>query len=123
MSNKVIDIIKFIPYGHENGITGRELQNITHLNNRRVREFIETERMDHVILNMQDGKGYFRPTEAETDLTKRWILQEMSRARKIMKRTMFTVNMTQKEFGKIIGLTQSNVSSLESGRLKPNITN
>lgn len=102
MSNKVIDIIKFIPYGHENGITGRELQNITHLNNRSVREFIETERMDHVILNMQDGKGYFRPTEAETDLTKRWILQEMSRARKIMKRTMFTVftvNMTQKEFG------------------------
>ncbi|HKM00746.1 MAG TPA: hypothetical protein VJ083_01695 [Sedimentibacter sp.] len=67
MSNKVIDIIKFIPYGHENGITGRELQNITHLNNRRVREFNKTERMDHVILNMQDGKGYFRPTEAETE--------------------------------------------------------
>lgn len=28
-------------------------------------------------------------------------------------------NMTQEEFGEIIGLTRSNVSSLENGRLKP----
>lgn len=79
MEQQKIDILRYIPFGYGNGITSRELANHTGATPRAVRVLISEARQQTVILNMQDGTGYFRPEEGEEDLVDRWLLQEESR--------------------------------------------
>ena len=54
-----MDIVDYIPFGRENAVTRTQLRIMTGLNDRQIREQISQARRDTVILNMQDGKGYF----------------------------------------------------------------
>ena len=60
-----MDIVDYIPFGRENAVTRAQLRIVTGLNDRQIREQISQARRDTVILNMQDGKGYFRPLPEE----------------------------------------------------------
>lgn len=61
-----IDILNYIPYGHENAVTRAELCERTGLSDRLVRRHIEVARIEgHPIINLQDGKGYYRATTRE----------------------------------------------------------
>ena len=53
-----MDIKKYIPKGHENAVSIDTLIAMTGMSNRQVRRAIAES--DAIILNMQDGKGYFR---------------------------------------------------------------
>lgn len=80
---KRMNIINFIPTGHKNAITRYALQTVTHLGDRKIRELIaEVNANDNpveLIINLQDGKGYFRPAPGEDDLVRIWQATERSR--------------------------------------------
>jgi hypothetical protein len=78
-----MEIADFIPFGHDNGVTARELSQITGITERKIRDRIALERHNVVILNLQDGQGYFRPTEDEKSLVWEWVRQEENRLRSI----------------------------------------
>lgn len=65
--------------GHENGRTLAELEMLTGKPGRIIRRQINEERRDTIILNLQDGQGYFLPDAGEADLVRRWVKQEESR--------------------------------------------
>ena len=58
-----MNIADYIPYGRENAVTREQLMMLTGMPDRAVREAIAQARRDTVILNLQDGNGYYRPTE------------------------------------------------------------
>lgn len=74
-------LLSQIPFGYQNGVTREELVRRTGWKDRVVRGRIKVLRWDLAIINLQDGKGYFRPLEEEYPLVGIWILQENSRAR------------------------------------------
>lgn len=75
-----MNILEFIPVGHKNAITREELCIKTGLSDRKVRELIEEAcTRQHPILNMQDGRGYFRPAENEISLVRLYRNQENRR--------------------------------------------
>lgn len=79
-----MNILEFIPFGRENAVTTRKLTEITGIkSSRKIRNLISQERRNTAILNLQDGKGYFRPTDEEIKLVERFKKQEQSRAKKI----------------------------------------
>ena len=62
-------IIEHIPVGYENAITRKELCRKAGVSDRLMRRMIEDAcESGIVILNLQDGKGYFRPEEDEINL-------------------------------------------------------
>lgn len=77
-------IIDYIPTGHNNAVTRETLQSLTHLNDRKIRDLIAEANKsapdDVLIINMQDGKGYFRPAPDEKYLVRSWRAQMRSRA-------------------------------------------
>lgn len=76
-----MNIVELIPYGKENAISRSDLCNKTGLSDRLVRRQIAKKRRDYVILNLQDGKGYYRPTDkADIEI---YIRQETARAKSI----------------------------------------
>lgn len=78
-----MDIIGYIPRGHENAVTRNRLEAMTGLSDRVVREQIETARKNGaMIINLQDGKGYFRPSNLEE--LQRQYRQNRSRAMSIL---------------------------------------
>lgn len=78
-----MEITDFIPTGHRNGVTAAQISSVTGISQRQVREMIATARHDVVILNMQDGEGYFLPDDGEEHLTAQWVLQEEARLKSI----------------------------------------
>ena len=78
-----MDIVDYIPYGRKNAITRTRLRIVTGLNDRQIREQISQARRDTVILNMQDGKGYFRPLPEERHLVESYAKQETARLKSI----------------------------------------
>lgn len=74
-----MNIIDCIPFGQENAITYNELRRLTGYDKRTVRREISRARKEYVILNLQDGNGFFRPTEKERQLAKRFYYQEKHR--------------------------------------------
>lgn len=76
-----MELLDLIPFGHENAITRKNLAIQAGLPDRVMRKEILKLREDNIILNLQDGRGYFRPNESETDLIHRWMRQTASRAR------------------------------------------
>lgn len=84
-----MEIKDFIPWGHENAVKIDTLMAMTGLTNREVRKAIAES--DAMILNMQDGKGYFRlspSTKADIELGKRYVAQEKSRGWACIKRAL-----------------------------------
>lgn len=85
--DEIKEIISFIPFGHENGIGRNELRIMTGLSDRKTRKMIEDESTEeHPILNLQDGRGYFRPTSKDELLTKIYRNQEHKRAVSILQK-------------------------------------
>ena len=74
-----MDIFKYIPYGKENAVTRAQLCSMTGLPDRQNRKLIElAQRRGCIILNDQDGKGYY--TTTDPDVLIRYYRQEYGRA-------------------------------------------
>lgn len=80
-----VRILRYIPYGKENAISRKELCEKTGLGDRTVRELINKERESAVIINVQDGKGYYRPNEKDVDDVQRFYDQELKRSKNIFR--------------------------------------
>ena len=80
---KIMNILDYIPTGHKNAVSRRWLQTVTRLNDRKIRDMISAVNTggedNELIINLQDGKGYFRPAENEKNLVRNWIAIESSR--------------------------------------------
>ena len=63
-----MNILDYIHEGKEDAITREELRFLTELSDRTIRELIEQARRNGaIILNLQDGRGYYRPAPDEMD--------------------------------------------------------
>ena len=80
----MVAIIDAVPYGHDNAVTREELSRRTGLSNRALRDGIN--KGEELIINLQDGKGYFRPLPEEAYLVEGWIRLMRSRIREENKR-------------------------------------
>ena len=78
-----IDIVNYIPIGRDNAISRQELCIKTGLSDRKVRNMIKMARRNIVILNIQDGSGYFLPGVDDTALVRKYLKQEERRAKSI----------------------------------------
>ena len=78
-----IDIVNYIPIGRDNAISRQELCIKTGLSDRKVRNMIKMARRNIVILNIQDGSGYFLPGVEDTALVRKYLKQEEHRAKSI----------------------------------------
>ncbi len=76
-----MNIIDYIPEGKDNAITRETLCELTGLKDRVVREAISQTRRDTAIINNQDGRGYYKPSNKEE--IERYIQQESARAKSI----------------------------------------
>lgn len=86
----MINIIDYIPTGHQNAISRVRLRELTGLSDRDLREAISEAGIDHAIINMQNGAGYFIPDVTDPEdvlLLKRYIAQEDNRIRSMIMRT------------------------------------
>lgn len=61
------DIVKYIPYGRENAISRDDLAIKVGCSDRIMRDLISKARKKTVIINIQNGSGYYRPTENDMD--------------------------------------------------------
>lgn len=76
------DICDYIPKGRANAVTRYELCMKTGFKDRQVRDLIHYARRDGSILNLSDGKGYFRPNlddPVERKMLAAYVRQEESR--------------------------------------------
>lgn len=81
-----MNILEHIPVGKENAVPRITLANLYGggtLGDRRARKEIEIARRKHVILNLQDGSGYFQPRDSDGDLVEKQYSQTASRANNI----------------------------------------
>lgn len=87
----MVKIEDYIPYGHENGVTRKQLamlfEGLGKDPDRMVREAIQEARGRTAVLNLGDGKGYFRPLPEEKDLVLKWKRGQISRANEVKKST------------------------------------
>lgn len=80
-----IHIEELIPHGRDNAVTRLNLMAATGLNDREVRAHIEGARKHGtVIINLQNGEGYFQPNEEDYEYVQRQYNQQRSRAMKIL---------------------------------------
>jgi len=80
-----MNILSLIPQGKKNAISRTELRYRAQLNDRAMRELIEQERRNGaIILNLQDGRGYYRPAPDELDDVLRQYKQNDRRAMSIL---------------------------------------
>lgn len=80
------DILEYIPVGHDKAISRQTLSRISGISDREVRRLIHKARRDNVILNMQDGSGYFRPdmqNPEDVQAVQRYVKQEENRIKSI----------------------------------------
>lgn len=75
--------VEYIPDGHENAVSRQYLRDMTGNTDRSNRR--EIKESDELVLNLQDGKGYFKPGPDEDRLVRAFIRQEESRIREILK--------------------------------------
>lgn len=67
-----MEIIQYIGHGKENAVKRETLVQLTGLTDRKVRQEIENARHGGtIIINNQDGRGYFIPTDIE-DIEKQY---------------------------------------------------
>ena len=75
--------INLIPYGKQNAIKRSRLADLWKCSDREMRQAVAKLRKDEPILNLQDGSGYFRPTQEELGEVKSFLAQEIHRAKSI----------------------------------------
>ena len=78
-----MNISEFIPVGKENAISRSQLVKLTGLSDRIVRDMIALERRNTAILNLQNGAGYYIPSDSDRAEIERFIKQEEARAKSI----------------------------------------
>ena len=83
----LFDISEYVPYGAENAISRHDLLNVVRsvfgeVSDREMRRMLEYSRQNgNIIINFQNGKGYFRPDSKEE--IEKYIRQEEARAKTI----------------------------------------
>ena len=136
-----MDIKSFIPVGHENAVTIDTLMDMTGMTNRDVRRAIANS--ESIILNLQDGKGYFRMnprTKAERAFAEKYSAQEKSRGWAVLRKA-FKIDRKLNEitnrgqvykFARILagysvgevsqglGVSYYYVEDVENGKFEPN---
>ena len=78
-----MNISEFIPVGKENAISRSQLVKLTGLSDRIVRDMIALERRNTAILNLQNGAGYYIPSDSDRAEIERYVRQEEARAKSI----------------------------------------
>ena len=76
-------LVKYIPFGRENAIGRAELAMKVGCSDRTMRDLINTARKREVIVNIQNGSGYYRPTENDVGEVEKFKRQEENRAKDI----------------------------------------
>lgn len=79
-----MQIEEFIPVGMANAVSREELSHWTGLSDRKVRSEIAEARKRCVIINLQNGAGYFRPLPEEYRTVKDHYDQENDRAMSVL---------------------------------------
>lgn len=101
--DNLFDITEYIPYGAENAITRDDLLKVAQyfvegITDRGMRALLERSKQNgNIIINFQNGKGYFRPESKEE--IERYIRQEEARAKKIQ----FNLKSARKALRKLEG--------------------
>lgn len=90
----MMHIIDAVPYGHENAVTRQELSRRTGEKDRDIRRAINAS--NELIINLQDGKGYFKPLPDEADLVNAWIHLFQARIRDENRRLMKAMEWQEK---------------------------
>lgn len=78
---QVDKLLSLIPSGRSNAISRKKLVELMGIPDRSVRLLIKAARRRTPIINLQNGKGYFIPTEEEKPLVDKWLKQETARAK------------------------------------------
>ena len=73
-----------VPFGHKNAISRKKLAETVGLSDRSIRNAIN--KSDCLIINVQDGKGYFRPLPEDRKLVEAWMKIFESRIKEEFKR-------------------------------------
>lgn len=89
------EIVCFIPVGRENAVNRRLLREIAGVSDRQIRKLIQEAKEHGVfIINLQDGRGYYRPAEEDLDSIEKQYHQNLSR--------MISLSKQQKGYRKIL---------------------
>ena len=80
-----VDIVKYIPFAKENAIGRSELAMKVGCSDRVMRDLINTARKREVIVNIQNGSGYYRPTKDDVGEVEQFKRQEENRAKDIFR--------------------------------------
>ncbi len=94
-----MDIVDYIPYGRKNAITRTRLRIVTGLNDRQIRRMIAEARENTIILNMQDGNGYYRPLPEEIKYVKAHERQESARIKSQFKTLRVERKLLREHYG------------------------
>lgn len=82
-----MNITDYIPKGQNNAVSVDSLCTALNIGRRTVRRLVSSAQENGaVILNMQDGRGYFIPADDESQLVDDYIKQESARARSIFRK-------------------------------------
>ena len=82
-----MNITDYIPKGQNNAVSADSLCTALNIDRRTVRRLISSAQENGaVILNMQDGRGYYVPADDESQLVDDYIKQESARARSIFRK-------------------------------------
>lgn len=84
LSGRAEIVLDAIPFGKDKAVTREDLEAKTGLPDRQVRKAIEEIRRNHIVLNDQDGKGYYR--SYDLDDIERFYRQERARALAVLYR-------------------------------------
>lgn len=98
--NTTTSIVDLIPEGHDNAI-GHELLTAKCINfglipgnvkdaDRHMRKLLHDAKLQTSIVNLQDGKGYFKPTKDDMDLLLIYVRQEKARLRNVARPLRYT---------------------------------
>ena len=95
-----MNIIEYIPKGHKNAISRKNLCIKTGLKDRVVRNLIEEARRNTIIISNNDGSGYWRypenPNIEEKMMLEKYVKQQESRAKSIFY-ALYPARMMMKE--------------------------
>lgn len=81
-----MNIVDYIPVGHQNAVTRKQLCILTGLSDRKVRDLIADARREMPIINQQDSKGYYIPDTGniiDMCALRRYVRQEEHRLKSI----------------------------------------
>lgn len=93
-----MNIVDIIPIGKSNAISRQQLLFTCAFygiakSDRQMRREIEKARKETVILNVQDGSGYFRPGKEDLSELRHYILQEKDRSMTILSNLKIAKNL------------------------------